>query len=565
MNLYKKSFFFLFIISILMMNFTLYMLKINSCIIIEWEIFSLSSTSIIYMLIFDFKSLFFVMLVSLISSLIMLYSNEYMSNELYNSRFIMLIFLFVFSMMLMILSPNLISIMLGWDGLGLISYCLVIYYQNKTSMNSGMLTALSNRVGDVLILMSIAWFLNYGSWNFIYYINFFSMDIEMKMVLMFMVIASMTKSAQIPFSSWLPAAMAAPTPISALVHSSTLVTAGVYLLIRFYLLLENSYILKILMFLSCLTMFMSGLAANFEFDLKKIIALSTLSQLGLMMMLLSFGLEFLTLFHLFTHALFKSLLFMCAGIFIHYMNNNQDIRFMGNMIMYFPMVCLTFNVGNMSLCGMPFLAGFYSKDLMLEMYLLENYNLFLLLLFYISLGLTMSYSFRLMIYLLMGNNMFFSSFNYIESLLYLKSMWMLFLLSLIGGSLIMWLLMVNYSMIYLCTMLKMMIFIFMIFGILLGMYLHYYMYMFSSKKFMFFVYNMWFLPKISTYGMNFYLFKIGYNLLIILDLGWIELLGPQGFFKNFIYFMMKFQFFQLISIFFFFFFFFWLMFLCIIF
>nr|YP_010586156.1 NADH dehydrogenase subunit 5 [Ecnomus latus]UZZ43905.1 NADH dehydrogenase subunit 5 [Ecnomus latus] len=566
MNLYKKMFFFLMFNMMIMLTISIFFLKNGNTIIIEWEIFTLNSISIIYMLIFDFKSLFFMMLVSMISSMIMLYSNEYMDTEIFNFRFILLIIMFILSMMLMILSPNMISIMLGWDGLGLISYCLVIFYQNKTSMNSGLLTALSNRIGDVLILISIAWFMNYGSWNFMYYIYLFNMDFEMNMILLLMLFAAMTKSAQIPFSSWLPAAMAAPTPISALVHSSTLVTAGVYLLIRFYLLMENHYVLKILMFLSCMTMFMSGLTANFEYDLKKIIALSTLSQLGLMMMVLSLGMELLTLFHLFTHALFKSLLFMCAGIFIHFLNNNQDIRFMGNMIMYFPMGCLSFNIGNMALCGMPFMAGFYSKDLMMEMYLMENYNLFLLLLFYVSLGLTMSYSIRLMIFLLMGNNMCFPLFNFVEPMLYLKSMFILTLLSILGGSFIMHLILLDYNMIYLCNLMKFMLIIFMIFGMFLGIYCHLYMhYMMKHMNILFFTFNMWFLPKISTYGMNFYVLKINYNMLMNLDLGWFELIGPQGLFKNFMFFISKNQFFQLISVFFFFFFFFWLLFICILF
>jgi NADH-ubiquinone oxidoreductase chain 5 len=142
------------------------------------------------------------------------------------------------------------------------------------------------------------------------------------------ILAGITKRAQIPFSAWLPAAMAAPTPVSALVHSSTLVTAGVYLLIRFhYILLENNF----LFYVGVFTIFISGLGANFEIDLKKIIALSTLSQLGVIIISLGLGLVELSFFHLLTHALFKSLLFLCAGVYIHGVGDIQDIRFLGGM------------------------------------------------------------------------------------------------------------------------------------------------------------------------------------------------------------------------------------------
>jgi NADH-ubiquinone oxidoreductase chain 5 len=193
----------------------------------------------------------------------------------------------------------------------------------------------------------------------------------------------------------LPAAIAAPTPVSALVHSSTLVTAGVYLLIRFNFLFLNTFISKFLLLISGLTIFIAGLGANFEFDLKKIIALSTLRQLGLIIRTLSLGFYKLAFFHLLTHALFKALLFMCAGAIIHNMKNSQDIRDMGALINFMPFIVACFNVANLALCGFPFLAGFYSKDLILEIVLLSNINFFSFFLFFFSTGLTVSYSFRL--------------------------------------------------------------------------------------------------------------------------------------------------------------------------
>jgi len=160
--------------------------------------------------------------------------------------------------------------------------------------------------------------------------------------------------------------MAAPTPVSALVHSSTLVTAGVYLLIRFSECITLTS-RALLMFLSTVTIFLSGLVANFEYDMKKIIALSTLSQLGVMMFSISLGLYGLAFFHLVIHALFKALLFLCAGVLIHGVGGSQDIRLCGGLARTFPLIGVCINLANLSLCGLPFLSGFYSKDLIIEM------------------------------------------------------------------------------------------------------------------------------------------------------------------------------------------------------
>jgi NADH-ubiquinone oxidoreductase chain 5 len=200
----------------------------------------------------------------------------------------------------------------------------------------------------------------------------------------------------------LPAAIAAPTPVSALVHSSTLVTAGIYLLIRFNSLLVGNGLGSFLLLIAGLTIFIAGLGANFEFDLKKIIALSTLSQLGLMIRILAIGFPKLAFFHLLTHAIFKALLFMCAGAIIHNIKNSQDIRFIGGLVYHMPLTVACLNTANLALCGIPFLAGFYSKDLILETVLLGNLNLFRFFLYFFSTGLTVCYSFRLVFFSLTG-------------------------------------------------------------------------------------------------------------------------------------------------------------------
>jgi NADH-ubiquinone oxidoreductase chain 5 len=214
------------------------------------------------------------------------------------------------------------------------------------------------------------------------------------------VLAAMTKRAQMPFSAWLPAAMAAPTPVSALVHSSTLVTAGVYLLIRFSNLLE---IRNFLFWVGVLTMFISGLGANFEIDLKKIIALSTLSQLGLIIMSLGLGIADIAFFHLMTHALFKSLLFLCAGVFIHSIGDTQDIRLIGGLITSCPVTTFYFIGCSMALCGFPFLSGFYSKDLILEKLIMGDTNLFIFTMVVVGTLMTLTYSVRLVYYLFLNN------------------------------------------------------------------------------------------------------------------------------------------------------------------
>nr|QXG19135.1 NADH dehydrogenase subunit 5 [Drosophila bipectinata]QXG19330.1 NADH dehydrogenase subunit 5 [Drosophila malerkotliana] len=532
------SFINLIFISLSCFLLSLYFLLNNMIYFIEWEVVSLNSNSIVMTFLFDWMSLLFMSFVLMIASLVIFYSKEYMEMDENINRFIMLVLMFVLSMMLLIISPNLISILLGWDGLGLVSYCLVIYFQNIKSYNAGMLTALSNRIGDVALLLAIAWMLNYGSWNYIFYLEVMQNEFEMLLIGSLVMLAAMTKSAQIPFSSWLPAAMAAPTPVSALVHSSTLVTAGVYLLIRFNILLSSSWLGQLLLLLASLTMFMSGLGANFEFDLKKIIALSTLSQLGLMMSILSMGFYKLAMFHLLTHALFKALLFMCAGAIIHNMNNSQDIRLMGGLSIHMPLTSACFNVSNLALCGMPFLAGFYSKDMILEVVMISNINMFSFFLYFFSTGLTVSYSFRLVYYSMTGD-LNCGSLNMLndESWIMLRGMMGLLIMSIIGGSMLNWLIFPIPYMICLPKLMKFLTLFVCIFGGLFG-YLISITNIYSLNKSLLnynisvFLGSMWFMPYISTYGMIFYPLNVGQLVVKSFDQGWSEYFGGQHLYQK---------------------------------
>nr|YP_009561688.1 NADH dehydrogenase subunit 5 [Scopura longa]QAT19799.1 NADH dehydrogenase subunit 5 [Scopura longa] len=506
---------------------------------IEWEVVSMNSSSIVMTFLFDWMSLIFMGFVLFISSLVIFYSEEYMGGDLNINRFIILVLMFVLSMMFLIISPNLISILLGWDGLGLVSYLLVIYYQNVKSYNAGMLTALSNRIGDVALLLAIAWMLNFGSWNYIYYMECSKTSMEMLIIGGLVVVAGMTKSAQIPFSSWLPAAMAAPTPVSALVHSSTLVTAGVYLLIRFNVLLVDSLLGSFLLLFGGLTMFMAGLGANFEFDLKKIIALSTLSQLGLMMSVLAMGFPKLAFFHLLTHALFKALLFMCAGAIIHNMSDSQDIRFMGGLVVQMPLTAGCFNLSNLALCGVPFLAGFYSKDLILEMVSLSYVNFFSFFLYFFSTGLTVCYSLRLVYYSMSGdfNSLALHPLND-EGWVMLRGMLGLSLMAVLGGSVLSWVIFPTPVMICLPVYLKTLALSVSGLGGWVGyelakFSLNYDVQAMRAYFLVGFMGSMWFMPFISTYGVSGVPLKIGNQLVKSFDFGWSEFFGGQGLFSSF--------------------------------
>nr|YP_003162727.1 NADH dehydrogenase subunit 5 [Neopanorpa pulchra]ACH87052.1 NADH dehydrogenase subunit 5 [Neopanorpa pulchra] len=532
------SFMFLFMISMICFISGIYFLIMNLVYFIEWELLSLNSSSIVMTFLFDWMSLLFMSFVLLISSLVIFYSKEYMEGDLNINRFILLVLMFVLSMMLLIISPNLISILLGWDGLGLVSYCLVIYYQNVKSYNAGMLTALSNRIGDVMLLLSIAWMLNFGSWNYIFYLDCMKNNFDMMLIGCLVMIAAMTKSAQIPFSSWLPAAMAAPTPVSALVHSSTLVTAGVYLLIRFNILLVDSYLGKILLLVSGLTMFMAGMGANFEFDLKKIIALSTLSQLGLMMSILAMGFAKLAFFHLLTHALFKALLFMCAGAIIHNMKDYQDIRVMGGLVIHMPLTISCFNIANLALCGMPFLAGFYSKDLILEIVSLSYLNMFSFMLYFFSTGLTVCYSLRLSYYLVKGdfNNSSLHPLND-EGWVMIRGMLGLLIMVIFGGSMLSWMIFPVPSMICLPIYMKTLALSVSLLGGWFGYEISKFSLnwtMKSLKMYLISVFlgSMWFMPVLSTHLVNCYPLKIGQLIMKSGDQGWSEYFGGQSIYKS---------------------------------
>lgn len=367
----------------------------NYRILIEWEIRNINRTPLLLTIVIDPVGTLTSAAVIFIAGNVLLFAKTYMQEETFKSRFNNLVLLFVLSINILIYLPHLIILLLGWDGLGIISFLLVIYYQRPKALGAGIITALTNRIGDAMLLVAIALTLRQAHWNIF---NFTQEFINSPYVALSIIIAAITKRAQVPFSRWLPAAIAAPTPVSALVHSSTLVTAGVFLLIRFYPFLSSFYwFAPALLFTRTLTILIAGLRAILECDLKKIIALSTLSQLGVIIAALGLNQPKFALFHLITHALFKALLFVCAGTLIHYHHHTQDLRTIGNLPNQLPITISTIFLANLALCGFPFLAGFYSKDLILESALFFNHSLLIILLIFLATILTAVYSIRITI------------------------------------------------------------------------------------------------------------------------------------------------------------------------
>nr|YP_007026824.1 NADH dehydrogenase subunit 5 [Metacrangonyx dominicanus]CCI69362.1 NADH dehydrogenase subunit 5 [Metacrangonyx dominicanus] len=521
----------MFFVSFISLFMAMNLMMKEKSIFFEWELLFFNGTSIIFLLLLDTMSAMFLFTVCLISGVICGYSKYYMSGEQHFLRFMLIMMLFVGSMMLLILSPNLISLLLGWDGLGLSSYILVIYYQNEYACNSGMLTILSNRIGDSMLLICICLMFSNNSWNFMLE------TVSSKLLLILLISGAMTKSAQVPFSAWLPAAMAAPTPVSALVHSSTLVTAGVYLLIRFYPCMYDSSVYMFLLITSSMTMMMSGWMANFEMDMKKIIALSTLSQLGLMMIVISLGKPELAFFHLITHAMFKSTIFMCAGVMIHNMNNSQDLRGAGNFFTAGPLLGLFFSITNMSLCGFPFLAGFFSKDLLLENILSYDMNFFFHLFTMMGVGLTISYSLRVLFY--MSNTVSASINTQLKEMsLYLTSiMFVMIIMSMTSGFILSWLYLPM-----ICVYMNLTHFYkFFVVGATIVFFSMSWMVMKSSHMYMTMKMNifkkgshlMMFLPYISSQMSAMNPLMESYYFNKIIDSGWLEYLFGMYMYKNF--------------------------------
>ena len=502
------------------------------CLLIDWSILTIRSCSINLTLILDPISLRFSAIVCFIAGCVMLFSSSYISHDPFLKRFVWLVILFVLSINILVFIPRLAALLLGWDGLGIVSFALVIYYQNMKSLGAGMLTVLANRIGDVIILISIGLLILQGHWT-ITLLDDFHLSVWVALTIM---IAAITKRAQIPFSAWLPAAIAAPTPVSALVHSSTLVTAGVFLLIRFFPFLKSfQFFQPSLLFISVLTLLIAGIGANYENDLKKIVALSTLSQLGVIIISLGMGMPYLALFHLYTHALFKALLFLCAGAIIHNSSNAQDIRVMGIVFSQAPLTTTCMNVANLSLCGAPFLRGFYSKDLILEISLYQPTSLLIVFLIFVATGITAAYSLRLSFCSLWGASKSGTYHSKQEEDYYINTatLTLSFAAIVAGFALQNLFLSFNPQTLVLPSIYKILTIAVIILGIFTARILwdpDFFPKKINGPKFFFS--TIWFLAPISAQPLTNASISLGTNLMKSVDQGWLEIIGGQGRFST---------------------------------
>lgn len=296
----------------------------------------------------DAHSFVFLLTLFIISSSVLLWSYYYIDTESSYSKFCGLVLCFLFSIFGLVLGGSLLTSLVFWDLLGFSSFFLVIYPRSRASLAGGLLTGLTNRLGDIFLLFLFAVSCSHSA-NTICARKFF------------IAAAAITKSAQAPFSAWLPSAIVAPTPVSALVHSSTLVTAGVYLIFRFTPSLSYT-----LLYIGLFTRFLAGLAASSEWMIKKIVALRTLSQLGFIITALGLGQRRIAFFHLNTHAAFKALLFLAVGVISHSNYGSQQLRLSVNAFSSSCLVGFRVLISIMSLCGIFFLSGWASKDSILE-------------------------------------------------------------------------------------------------------------------------------------------------------------------------------------------------------
>jgi len=322
---------------------------------------------------FKFDSLTVSMLlpVLIVSSLVHIYSISYMSHDPHNQRFFSYLSLFTFMMIILVTGNNYLLMFVGWEGVGICSYLLVNFWFTRIAANQSSISALlTNRVGDCFLTIGIfamLWSFGNIDYNLIFSLAPYYNDNIITMIGICLVIGATAKSSQVGLHIWLPQAMEGPTPVSALIHAATMVTAGVYLLMRSSPLIEySSTVLIICLWLGAITTVFSSLIGLFQQDIKKVIAYSTMSQLGMMVIGIGLSSYNIALFHLVNHAFYKALLFLGAGAVIHSVADNQDFRKYGGLRPFLPLTYSVMLIASLSLVAVPFMTGFYSKDLILE-------------------------------------------------------------------------------------------------------------------------------------------------------------------------------------------------------